>query len=158
MFHDVRVQVPSLAPYRVFIRDLTYGHSIFVFLYNLMYGEGRPSLFCLCRLCDIFHRYALACIRNMGLFCGVRQFDISDKTVIYNYSLRSTFACTSVSKISIWSISSRSSGDVRLSICINLRIADMNFSYSELLFFNSSILCRVSAILAFKSIRSFSYL
>ena len=37
---------------------------------------------------------AFACTRNAGLFCGVRQFDISDKTVIYNDSLFSTFACS----------------------------------------------------------------
>ena len=90
--NSVQVQVLLPAPYRVFIRYLTYGHSIFVFRYNLMYGEGCPSLFCLCRFCNIFHRYSLACICRIILYLRIRQFNISDKAVIYHNSLRSVFA------------------------------------------------------------------
>ena len=70
--------------------------TLFVLSYNF-YVRARvtPCSF-LCRklLGYILYGNTFACIRNVGLFCGVRQFDISDKTVIYNYSLRSTFACT----------------------------------------------------------------
>ena len=71
-------------------------NTLFVLSYN-SYVRARviPCSF-LCRelLGYILYGNAFACIRNVGLFCGVRQFDISDKTVIYNDSLRSTFAGT----------------------------------------------------------------
>ena len=70
-------------------------NTLFVLSYNF-YVRARvtPCSF-LCRklLGYILYGNPFACVRNVVLFCGVRQFDISDKTVIYNDSLRSTFAC-----------------------------------------------------------------
>lgn len=61
--------------------------TLFVLSYNF-YVRARvtPCSF-LCRklLGYILYGNTFACIRNVGLFCGVRQFDISDKTVIYAF-------------------------------------------------------------------------
>ena len=66
-----------------------------MFSYNL-YVPARdcPSLFCLCRLCNIFYRNAFACIQYIVLRLRIRQLDTPYKSVIYNYSLSSAFAGT----------------------------------------------------------------
>ena len=60
-------------------------NTLFVLSYNF-YVRARvtPCSF-LCRelLGYILYGNTFARIRNMGLFCGVRQFDISDKTRLF---------------------------------------------------------------------------
>lgn len=134
-------------------------NTLFVLSYNfLCTSKGTPCSF-LCReLLGYILGNTLACVRNVGLFCSVRQFDISDKTVIYNDSLRSTLACTlcfkNINMVNQFS-KQRWCQIIHLHKLANCRYEFFIFRIGV---FNSSILYRVSAILAFKSIRSFLYL
>lgn len=107
---------------------------------------------------DIFHGHALPCFGDiMACQRHCRDVDVPHKAVVNCDALCSTFSDPCVSYTSIWPISSRSSGAVSSSICINFRMAAINLSLLAACRSASAICSRSCGIFAFKASCSTSY-
>ena len=91
--HTVRVQVPSFAPYRVFITDLSYEHSIFCICSFLRYVWSR---FCACSFVLYGFGYIFDCNALSGIspvaLSAFGYLNIPYKLVMNHNSLTAIFS------------------------------------------------------------------